>query len=179
MNRTEKSAVVEAFRKDWSVARGAVFVDYRGLTVEEFTDLRKRLRRSGVTLRVIKNTLAKRAISAEGLHETSAALLEGPTAVALSDRDSVAPMRVLFESQKEFGKLKLKAALMDGQLYAGNEIQAVATLPPREMLLARLVSGFCAPLAGVVSTLAGVIRNTLFTLDAVRRKRERDTGIAA
>ena len=133
-----KQPVVDEIKGVLEGAAGAVIVDYRGLTVEQDTQLRKKLREAGVTYKVYKNTLIKRA--AEGTE--FAALepqLEGPTALAVSKEDATAPARILAEFAKTAPKLELKASIVEGNYYDQAGTQVIATIPSREVLLGKLL----------------------------------------
>ena len=133
-----KQPVVDEIKAMLDGAVGAVVVDYRGLTVEQDTKLRKQLREAGVSYKVYKNTLIKRA--AEGTE--FAALdphLEGPTALAVSKDDATAPARILAEFAKTAPKLELKASVVEGTYYDQAGTQVIATIPSREVLLGKLL----------------------------------------
>lgn len=134
---------ISAYLKD---AEAAVLVDYRGLTVEQDTQLRRNLRAAGVVYKVYKNTLIKRAIAGtqfEGLSD----LLEGPTAIAISTDDATAPARVLAENAKKMDALELKGGVVDGTFYDSKMIQVIANIPSREILLGRLFGSMQSPVA--------------------------------
>ena len=133
-----KQPVVDEIKAMLDGAVGAVVVDYRGLTVEQDTKLRKQLREAGVSYKVYKNTLIKRA--AEGTE--FAALdphLEGPTALAVSKDDATAPARILAEFAKTAPKLELKGSVVEGTYYDQAGTQVIATIPSREVLLGKLL----------------------------------------
>lgn len=133
-------------------AASAVAVDYRGLTVAQDTELRKQLREAGVTYKVYKNTLIRRA--AEGTD--FAALdphLEGPTAIAVSKDDATAPARVLAEFAKKADKLEIKAGVVEGTYYDAKGMQAISSIPSREILLGRLFGSMKSPIANLARVL--------------------------
>ncbi|MCI8951336.1 MAG: 50S ribosomal protein L10 [Lachnospiraceae bacterium] len=133
-------------------AASAVIVDYRGLTVEQDTILRKQLREAGITYKVYKNTLIRRA--AEGTD--FAALdpdLEGPTALAVSKTDATAPARVLAKFAKTADKLELKAGVVEGTYYDAKGIQVIATIPSREELLGKLLGSIQSPITNFARVL--------------------------
>ena len=147
-----KQPVVDEIKGVLEGAAGAVIVDYRGLTVEQDTQLRKKLREAGVTYKVYKNTLIKRA--AEGTE--FAALepqLEGPTALAVSKEDATAPARILAEFAKTAPKLELKASIVEGNYYDQAGTQVIATIPSREVLLGKLLGSIQSP----ITNLAGMV----------------------
>ena len=133
-----KQPIVDEIKAMLDGACGAVVVDYRGLTVEQDTRLRKQLREAGVSYKVYKNTLIKRA--AEGTE--FAALdphLEGPTALAVSKDDATAPARILAEFAKTAPNLELKGSVVEGTYYDQAGTQVIATIPSREVLLGKLL----------------------------------------
>ena len=140
-----KQPIVDEIKGLFDGAKGAVIVDYRGLTVEQDTRLRKQLREAGVTYKVYKNTLIRRA--AEGT--VFAALvphLEGPTALAVSKEDATAPARVLANFAKTADKLELKASVVEGTYYDAKGTQVIASIPSREELLGRLFGSIQSPI---------------------------------
>ena len=147
-----KQPIVDEIKAMLDGAAGAVLVDYRGLTVEQDTQLRKQLREAGVAYKVYKNTLIRRA--AEGTD--FAALdphLEGPTALAVSKTDATAPARVLADFAKTADKLELKAGVVEGTYYDEKGIQVIATIPSREVLLGRLLGSMQSPIANFARVL--------------------------
>ena len=147
-----KQPVVQEIAGLFDGAKSAVVVDYRGLTVEQDTRLRKTLREAGVSYKVCKNTMVH--LAAQGTEfEKLDGMLEGPTAIAVSKEDATAPARVLFNFAKEAPKLEMKGGIVEGELYDANGIQVIATIPSREELLGRLFGSMKSP----ISNLARVI----------------------
>lgn len=147
-----KQPIVDEIKAMLDGACGAVVVDYRGLTVEQDTRLRKQLREAGVSYKVYKNTLIKRA--AEGTE--FAALdphLEGPTALAVSKDDATAPARILAEFAKTAPKLELKASVVEGTYYDQAGTQVIATIPSREVLLGKLLGSIQSPITNLARVL--------------------------
>ncbi len=127
-------------------AKTAVVVDYRGLTVEQDTQLRKQLREAGVTYKVYKNTMIR--FAAKGTKfEALEPNLEGPTALAVSKEDATAPARILAEFAKKADKLELKGGVVEDTYYDAKGIQVIATIPSREVLLGRLLGSMQSPIA--------------------------------
>ena len=127
-------------------AAAAVVVDYRGLTVEQDTILRKQLREAGVTYKVYKNTMIRFAAKGTAFEALEPAL-EGPTAIAVSKDDATAPARILAEFAKKAPKLELKAGVVEGNYYDQQGINVIATIPNREVLLGRLLGSMQSPIA--------------------------------
>ena len=147
-----KQPIVAEISELLNGAASAVAVDYRGLTVAQDTELRKQLREAGVTYKVYKNTLIRRA--AEGTD--FAALdphLEGPTAIAVSKDDATAPARVLAEFAKKADKLEIKAGVVEGTYYDAKGMQAISSIPSREVLLGRLFGSMKSPIANFARVL--------------------------
>ena len=127
-------------------AKTAVVVDYRGLTVEQDTQLRKQLREAGVTYKVYKNTMIR--FAAKGTKfEALEPNLEGPTALAVSKEDATAPARILADFAKKADKLELKGGVVEDTYYDAKGIQVIATIPSREVLLGRLLGSMQSPIA--------------------------------
>jgi large subunit ribosomal protein L10 len=162
----DKKAVVAEVSEQLKGAQAAMLAEYRGLTVAQMTKLRRKAHESKVYVRVVKNTLARRA--AEG---TSYACLQdamvGPLAYAIST-DPVAVAKLLSEFAKDNEQLKIKAAAMSGKLMSLDQVRALATLPGREQLLAMLLGTMQAPIATFVRTLNEVPSKFVRTLAAVR-----------
>lgn len=169
----EKQSVVSELKGKLSVTKGAVLTNYRGLTVAQDTQLRRKLREAGVEYRVVKNTMTRIAAQEVGI-EGLEVYLEGPTAIAISDTDPVAPARVISEFIKEnkLKALEVKGGLLDGKVIDAEGVKALAELPSREVLLAQVLAGMQTPIAGFVNVLQGSIRKFVYALEAVRQQKE-------
>lgn len=147
-----KQPIVDEIKSYVSGAKAIVAVDYRGLTVEEDTKLRKQLREAGVVYKVYKNTLLKRAF--EGTeYEALAIHLEGPTAVAFGLDDATAPARIINDVIKTSPKLEFKAGVVDGTYYDEKGIQIIATIPSREVLISKLLGSLQSPITNFARVL--------------------------
>ena len=153
-----KKGVVAEIKDKFDRAMTVVLVDYRGLTVAEDTELRNQLRKAGVEYAVLKNTMINRAIEGKGLDEMKAHL-EGPTAVAFSYEDVAAPAKILTEFAKKSKKLTVKCGACEGRYLDENGVQAIADLPSREVLIARIMGSMMSQ----VSRFARVV-------EAIRKK---------
>ena len=140
-----KQPIVDEIAASLNGAQGVVLVDYRGLTVEQDTQLRKQLREAGVVYKVYKNTLVKRAIAGTEF-EPMTEQLEGPTAIAISKEDATAPARILANFAKTADALELKCGVVEGTYYDINSIQTIATFPSREELLSKLLGSMQSPI---------------------------------
>ena len=156
----QKQQMVADLSEKLKTAAAGVFVDYCGLTVEEDTQLRNKLREANIEYAVVKNTLTKRAANEAGFSEFDE-ILNGPTALALSFDDVVAPARVLAEFAKDNEVFEIKAGFMEGKAMSIDEITALSKIPSKDTLYAMLAGGLNA-------TIAGLAR----AIDAVREQKE-------
>ena len=156
----KKETLVQAAAEKFESAASVVIVDYRGLTVEEVTNLRKQLRDAGVEMKVIKNSILSRAakkVGLDGLDE----VFTGPTAVAFSNDDVGAPAKIIDEFAKDAKALEIKGGVIEGKVSSVEQITALAKLPNREGLLSMLLSVLQAP-----------VRNVAYAVKAVAEKNE-------
>ncbi|GAA0380859.1 50S ribosomal protein L10 [Bacillus horti] len=142
--REEKQQVVQEIAAKLRESKSTVLVDYRGLDVGQVTELRKQLREAGVEMKVYKNTLSRRATQEADLTDLDAFLV-GPTAIATSVEDAIAPAKILHQFAKKNEDLEIKAGIVEGKIVDVNEIKALADLPSREGLLSMLLSVLQAP----------------------------------
>lgn len=150
-----KKPIVEEISESLKDAKSAVVVDYRGLTVEQDTQLRKQLREAGVVYKVYKNTMINFAIK-DTEFESLAPYLEGPTAIAVSKEDATAPARVLYEFAKDAEALELKAGVVEGTFYDAEGIKLIATIPSRETLLSKFLGSIQSPVANFARVIKQV-----------------------
>lgn len=147
-----KKPVVEEISELLSDAKSAVLVDYRGLTVEQDTNLRKELREANVTYKVYKNTMINFAVK-DTEFESLAEYLEGPTAIAVSKEDATAPARIL----KKFGDtaeaLEIKAGVIEGTFYDQEGLKVIASIPSREELISKLLGSLQSPITNLARVL--------------------------
>ena len=171
MNLDKKKAVVDSLHEKLAKSAIVISTDYKGLDVAAVTKLRAELTKAGVEFMVVKNTLLRRASE-----ETDAALItdsfKGPTAVAISYDDPVAPAKILTEVVKDNEKLEIKAAVMEGKTLDVAGIEALSSLPSREVLLGQVLSAMNAVPTGMVRVLAEVPRQMLNVLSAIKDQKE-------
>jgi large subunit ribosomal protein L10 len=168
VNRQEKEETVERLRSDMGPDSHLVLTEYRGLTVEEMTELRSKIRSASGTLRVMKNTLVRRAMEGTG-GEAVMDLLTGPNALAFTREDPVPMVKVLADASKSKEAVKLKGGVVEGRSVTPEEILRIAQLPSREVLLAKTLGTLAAPMQGMVNVCQGTIRNFVYVLDALRQ----------
>lgn len=150
-----KKAVVAELAERLKNAQAGVIADYRGLTVAQDTELRTKLREAGVEYTIVKNTLTRFAANEVGL-EGLDPILHGPTALATSSNDVVAPAKVLVEFAKNNEQLEIKAGFVDGKVIGVDEVKVYASIPSKEVLIAKMLGSLQAPIASLVRTLDAI-----------------------
>jgi large subunit ribosomal protein L10 len=177
MPTAKKEATIEELRERIAGAKNLFFTNYAGLTVEEISKLRSELRKDGSTYGVVKNTLFKRAAGSE-LASQLDAILAGPTGVVFAGDDPVAPAKALKTFSDATKPVNVKAAYIDGKLVDAAQVQALAALPPKQELLAKLVGSLNSPLYGLVYVLSGNQSGLVRALNAIREKKSADQAAA-
>ena len=171
LNLEDKKALVTEVSTVAANAVSVVAAEYRGLTVTQMTDLRARARAQGVYMRVVKNTLARKAVSGTSF-ECIGPALKGPLVLAFSKEDPGAAARVIKAFAKDNDKLVATLVSLGGQLLPGKDIDKVASLPTREQALAMLMGVMRAPIQKLVGTLNAAPSKLVRTLAAVRDQRQ-------
>lgn len=151
----KKQAEVDAVVENLKGAKSVVVVDYLGLTVEEATNMRAELRELGASMKVVKNTILRRAADAAGI-EGIEDLFVGPTAIAYSEEDPVAPAKIAAKYAKDVESVEIKGGMIEGKVATLEEIQSLATLPSRDGLLSMLVSVLQAPVRDFAMTVKAI-----------------------
>ena len=170
VTRQAKEAAAAELHDKLGRARVVILSDYRGLNVAAITVLRRRLREAEGELKVVKNTVARRVATALGLQDLLA-YLEGPTAMAFGYGDPALSAKVVADFAREFKQLEVKGGILEGRVVPPEQVKALATLPPRAVLLAQVVGGVQAPLYGLVGALSGVLRSLVYALEGIRKLR--------
>lgn len=165
LTKDQKKQLVKELSESIKASKSAVFVDYRGLKVKDLTRLKKELRGSGVKLKVIKKTLIERALKDSGI-DMDVKNLEGQIAIALSE-DEITGAKIIDKFGKTHENLKILAGILEKKLMGAAEMKALAKLPEKEELLAKLVGTINAPVSGFVNALAGNMRNFIQVLKAI------------
>ncbi|MBQ8918543.1 MAG: 50S ribosomal protein L10 [Acidaminococcaceae bacterium] len=173
--KAQKEAQLAEIRKVFAEAKSAVLVDFNGLTVAEDTELRRKVREAGADYTVFKNTLIALAAKENGLDDL-VPVLEKNTAICSSSEDAVAACKVICEFVKTHKKMQLKAGVVEGRVVSVDEVKAVAELPPKEVLVAKMLGSLNAPISGLVRTLNGTIAKVVYVLDAVREQKEKQSA---
>ena len=166
-----KQKKVKEIQEKVSDAQLVIFADYRGLNVEEMTELRNKLRMPGVEFKVLKNTLLEFALKNLEKEEVIE-YLPGPNAVLFSNEEAVEPAKVVFDFAKKHKNLDIKVGMLEGQLISAEKIKALAELPPKEVLLAQVLGTMLAPITSFVYVLNANITGLARVIDQIREQKE-------
>jgi large subunit ribosomal protein L10 len=167
MNRAEKQETVDSLGEQFRSIQSAFLIDYNGLKVVDATELRRKIREIDGRYLVVKNTLAMRAAKETTLEQLEP-YFQGPTAVAYHPKDVVALAKLLTEISKSNPNFAFKAALVEGKVVPTSEIQAIASMPSREVMLGRLVFLLKAPLQRLDTVLKAPLRNLALVLKQIK-----------
>ncbi len=153
--RLEKQQIVEQLKEKIQNCQSFVVIDYKGLTAAQDTEFHKAFREQNVEYKVLKNTLFRIALNELNYHEFDE-LLNGPTAVAFSNEDAVAPAKIAAESVKKYNKMAIKCGMFDKQFASKEIVEQMATIPSKPILLSMLVSVLSAPIRGLAVALNAI-----------------------
>ncbi|MFZ5596978.1 MAG: 50S ribosomal protein L10 [Bacillota bacterium] len=173
--KQKKEAILGELREVFKSSKVAIMANYRGLDVASMTKLRRRLGEKGCGLKVAKNTLTlkvAREMGIEGLDP----YLEGPTAIAFSGDDLVAPAKVLSDFARETKILEVKGGILEGSVIDVKAVRELADLPSREVLLGKVLGGMQGPMYGFATVLQGTLRNFVYALEAIRKQKAGETA---
>lgn len=170
MNLTEKQESVAELKAKIEAHQVAILTKYIGIKSGQATELRRRLREKNCEFKVFKNTLARRVLDDLGL-SGAAEYMEGPTAWAFSN-DPVAPAKVLQDFNKELPLVEMNGGILEGRVIDKTALNALASLPAREVLLGQVVGTIAAPLNNLVNVLQGNVRSIVNVLDQIRKQKE-------
>ncbi len=169
--RVQKEQVLSQIKSDVNSASVVLFADFRGLTVGELTNLRRLLKKEGGKLSVYKNTLTRRALDELNIAYPSDFLI-GPSAVIHSQEDAVKVTKVLVDFKKEVDKLNIKGGILDNGVLSEDAVKALALLPGREELLAKLVGALKSPLNRLVASVSSPTRGLVYVVSAIKEKKQ-------
>lgn len=176
MKNMSKEDTVEAMRGIIAEQKGSVLAEYRGLTVAEITNLRKKLREVDAEFRVVKNTLIRRAAKDSGFSRLEE-FFSGPTAIGFTRSDAVSLAKAMREFAAGNQKIRLKAGYLEGKVLTAKEVEALADLPRREVLLSRLVGGMMSPVTGLVQALSGSSRKLAYALQSIHEQKSKQERV--
>ena len=170
MKRTDKEVLVNQLHDELGKSQAVFVTDYMGLNVEKLTQLRKSIKDAGGKYRVVKNTLLNRAA-----HDTPVAKLDasfaGPTAIAIALNDPVSIAKVLVNFAKDNEQLEIQGGILGERPMTAADIQELAKMPPREVLLARMLGSLNAPVSNFVGVLAAIVSQLVYVLKAIENKK--------
>jgi len=172
MPTPEKERIVQETTARLQGVRGVFLADLSGMTVESVSRLRRKCREQRIQVRVVKNTLLKRALNASGITALDDHLV-GPTGVVFSADSEMAPAKVLVDFAKETSRPRVKAAIVDGRLFDDKAIAVLATLPSREVLLSQLLSTFIAPMTQFLAAIEATLRLPAIMADVLEREKSK------
>jgi len=173
MARKEKELAVQTLTEKIRNTSAVVLTEYQGLTVEEISELRNKLRAQKCEYTVVKNTLTRRVLTALGLEEFSK-LFKGPSALAIENGDMVEATKVLVQYSKDHKNLKVKAGLLGNRVIDERMVTALAALPPKNVLIAQVLGTMQAPIVSIVSVLSAPLRDFIGVLNAVKEQKEKN-----
>ncbi len=171
MVKPEKVKKVEEIKELLKESKGFYLADFTGLTVAEITDLRRRLREKNARMKVVKNTMARRALEDLG-YQGFSEILVGPNAIIVAYEDPIEPLKAVFEFIKEVQKTKLKAGYVDGEVFDTKGLEQLSKLPSKDTLRAQVVGTLQAPIYGLVWRLKGMLTGLAIVLNEIKKKKE-------
>jgi large subunit ribosomal protein L10 len=173
MPTAQKEKVIQSTTERLDGVKGIYLADFSGMTVEKVSELRKKCREEQVQFHVIKNTLLKRALNANGITELDP-YLNGPTGIAMSSVDMVAPARILADFAKVHERPRIKAGVVEGRLFDDKEVAQLAALPSREVLLQQVLGTMIAPMTQFLGAIEATLRLPAMMADVLAKERQKD-----
>jgi large subunit ribosomal protein L10 len=167
----KKKETVKNLKESLSKAKLAVISDYKGFTVKEITDLRKRLYKEKAELKVVKNTVLSRAMDDAAYPSNIKDQMKGTTALLLGYGDPVSPLKIVVDFIKEIEKGDIRSGLIESTYAQKDDLVKISKLPGREVLIAKVVGGMKSPMYGLVNVLQGTIRGLVYALNAYKDKK--------
>ncbi|TAK95406.1 50S ribosomal protein L10 [Patescibacteria group bacterium] len=166
LTKDQKKKIVVELTEQVKKAKALVFVDYKGVSVKDISELKRELRKEGVLMKVTRKTLFDIALRESGI-ELSTKQMEGQVAMTVSEQDEVAPAKILAKFSKGNDKLKILGGVLEAKVLSAEDVKALAKLPSKDEMLAKLVGTINAPVSGFVNVLAGNLRGLVQVLKAV------------
>jgi large subunit ribosomal protein L10 len=171
MKRSEKEAIIAELSEKVSRAVAMYFADFSRLTVAEETELRREFRKSGVEYTVAKNTLVRKALEQLTGYDGVFDRLAGPTGIAFAYDDPGAPARVIKKYSEKTGKFQLKVAVLEKKVYDSTQLGQLASLPSRTEVIASILGSLQSPASGIVGAVNAAMRDLVYVLDAIEKKK--------
>jgi len=172
MKRSEKDAIIDEVAERTSRSSAVYFADFTGLTVAEEQELRREFRKAGVEYTVYKNTLVRKALERVTGYDKVYDYLVGPTGMAFCGDDISAPARIIKKYGEKSGKMKLKAAVLEHQVYDGSRIDDLASIPSRKELMAAILGSIEAPISGIVGAINALARDLVSVIDQIAEQKK-------
>lgn len=174
-NILQKELVVNRLRDKLLQCEGVILTEYLGLRVQDMDILRSKCRENGVEYRVVKNTLTKLAIRDTQLSELSRYLV-GPTAIGISHQDPIAAAKIMVGFAKEYPVFKIKAGVLNGRVFGPDEVEELASLPQREVLIAQVLAMMRSPILGLINALSAPIIRLINLLKTIEQEKAKYNG---
>ena len=171
MNKSDKEQIITAIAEKVTRSRGLFLTDFTGITVDQATELRREFRKVNVDYRVVKNTLARKALEQVTGYDKIFDHLKGPTGLAISYDDPVAPARVIKKFREKNEKLQLKVAVLEGSVFEGKRLPELAALPSRGEMVASILGSLDVPVSGLVGAIGAVMRDLVNVIDQIEKKK--------
>ncbi|MDY6787313.1 MAG: 50S ribosomal protein L10 [candidate division WOR-3 bacterium] len=168
----KKKKIVEEIAQKFEEAQGIYFTDFKGMNVAQVNEMRRAFDEQDVEYKVYKNSYISFAVKGTSMEENLGEKFIGNTSIALSYEDPVSPARVIKEISKKYKRPRIKSAFLEGRFFDEESIKKVADLPSRDVLLSQAVAGIQAPISSFVYTLGGILSNFVYTVEAVKNKKE-------
>jgi large subunit ribosomal protein L10 len=169
-SKSKKKTVLELGREVLAASRNLVLTEYRGISVADITALRAKLRKAGVKFRVMKNTLLRKLLGELGVKDLDDQL-KGPVAVAFLGKDVAGASKVIIEAGRKNEKLVIKSGYIEGKVLGVDGLKALASLPPREVLLSRMLGSMLSPVRGFLIVAQGNTQKLVYVLNALKAKK--------
>jgi large subunit ribosomal protein L10 len=171
MLRSQKEKIIEDLKEKISRAQGMYFADFTGITVEEVNNLRNEFYKEGIDYHVVKNTLALKALESVTGYDKVYNKLVGPTAIAFGYDDPILPAKIIKKFSDKTKKLTVKACVIEKQVFEGSELSTIASMPSRPEIISAILGSIQAPMTGIVGALNAVVRDLVYVIDAIEKKK--------
>jgi large subunit ribosomal protein L10 len=169
LSKDQKKKIIEDVKDKISRQKAVIFTDIKGLKVKDLTVLRKELNKEGIDYKMVKKTLLKISLPKGDIADFNPKDMKGEVVAAFGYKDEVAPARILYKFSKTNENLKIVGGIVGGKIFQKEQVIALANLPSREVLLAKLVGSIASPLSGFVNVLQGNLRGLVYVLSAIKK----------
>jgi large subunit ribosomal protein L10 len=170
MDRNEKSEIISEIKELLESSSAVYLTDYHGINVEDISALRNQFRNEGVSYKVYKNTLVKRALQESGKYDKIADHLTGMIGFAFTTSNPLAPAKIINKYYGDKEKLSLRACYVEGEYFDGSQLKVLATLPTKNELIASIMGSLNSPVSGIVGAINAVMRDLVSVVDQISKK---------